>query len=425
MIEFLEGIGSASVWPFWAPVLAWTGLAGGAAAVLGRMRGLHPVAGYRLRQGLLLSLPVSVVAAPWVPGLLPAAPAPLGPALSATGAVTAPSVAGGVALAADPGRGSDIALVLLGAATVSIVLLAMTRLVVLGADLRRLNRLREAAARVADPAARHRLLELAERIGVRRPVELLEGPTGCAPMTFGAWRPVIVIPRALLDSPGSLDAALAHELLHIRRADHSWALLDGLVSAVFAFHPLAWLLRRGIERCRETSCDAEVISRGLVRPEFYAALLAHAHTPAQFPMPAVAASLAAPSLKLRERLETMKKFEHGSLTPRQRLGIVLGAGALCLFVAIAGACADRTGGEPGGAVEPSDDAVVTESADALSESDLAERERQVVHQRALQATAEKVVEATRAELSALRRDAEELRVREELVRAMRAERPRR
>ena len=349
MPEFLEGIGSASVWAFWAPVVAWTGLAGVAAFVLVRMRGLHPIAGYRLRQALLLALPVSVVAAPWLPGLLPAAPAPVSPVLSADGVAMAPSVTGGVALAADGPPGADIALVLLGAATLAIVLLAIGRLAILATDLRQLRRLRRVAARVDDPAPRKMLHKLAEQIGVRRPVELLEGPPDSAPMTFGARRPVIMIPRVLLRSPDSLDAVLVHELIHIRRADYSWALLDCLVSAAFAFHPLVWQLRRGIERCRETSCDAEVLARGFVRPKPYAELLAHTHTPTQFPMPAVAASLSAPSLKLKERLETMKDFAHKRLTSRQRVGIVLGAGLVCVVVAVAGACATRAEEEsPGG-----------------------------------------------------------------------------
>ena len=174
-------------------------------------------------------------------------------------------------------------------------------------------------------------------------------------MTFGAWQPVIMVPRALLDSPDSLDAVLVHELIHIRRADYSWALVDCLISAAFAFHPLVWLLRRGIERCRETSCDAEVLARGFVRPKPYADLLAHTHTPTQFPMPAVAASLSAPSLELKERLETMKNFAHRRVTFRQRLGIIFGAGLVCLVVAIASACANRTEEEPQGLVEPFSD----------------------------------------------------------------------
>ena len=377
MLEFLEGIGSASVWAFWAPVVAWTGLAGVAVVVLARVRGLHPIAGYRLRQALLLALPVSVLATPWVPGLLPAAPIPVSPVLSADGAVMAPSVAGGVALAADGPPGADIALVLLGAATLAIVLLAIGRLAILATDLRQLRRLRRVAARVDDPAPRKMLHKLAEQIGVRRPVELLEGPPDSAPMTFGARRPVIMIPRALLRSRDSLDAVLVHELIHIRRADYSWALLDCLVSAAFAFHPLVWLLRRGIERCRETSCDAEVLARGFVRPKPYAELLAHTHTPTQFPMPAVAASLSAPSLNLKERLETMKHFAHRKLTSRQRVGIVLGAGLVCVVVAVAGACATRAEEERRGEPEPSR-LEALQHLTVLSEADRAEEERRQV-----------------------------------------------
>ena len=472
MLEFLDGIGSASVWPLWAPVLVWTGLAGVAAFVLGRARGLHPIAGYRLRQALLLALPVSVLAAPWVPGLLPAAPAPGGPVPSVDGALIAPTVSGDVALAADRGPGLDIILALLGVATVVIVLLAIGRFAVLVTDLRQLRRLRQVAARVDDSGPRRRLRTLAEQLGVRRPVELLEGPPDSAPMTFGAWRPVIMVPRSLLDAPDSLDAVLVHELVHIRRADYSWALLDCLVSAVFAFHPLVWLLRRGIERCRETSCDAEVLARGFVRPRPYAELLAHTHTPTQFPMPAVAASLSAPSLELKERLETMKKFAHRKLTSRQRVGIVLGAGSVCLVVAIAGACVSRTEEEPRGLSEPSM-ALEDLAQLAMVPSRAQEERRQVVYELSwgsganlytYRATEEKVlealaqldlelaylreqmdaaddaygeleraegelvakgdVEANRAELAALRKDLEELRVRYQLLHTMRGERMR-
>ena len=378
MLEFLEGIGSASVWAFWAPVVAWTGLAGVAAFVLARMRRLHPIGGYRLRQALLLALPVSVLAAPWVPGLLPAAPVPVGPVLSVDGAARAPSATGGVALAADGGPGVDIALVLLGAAMVAIVLLAIGRLAILATDLRQLRRLRQVAARVDDPVLRQTLRELAEQLRVRRPLELLQGPPDSAPMTFGARRPVIMIPRALLRSPDSLDAVLVHELIHIRRVDYSWALLDCLISAAFAFHPLVWLLRRGIERCRETSCDAEVLARGFVRPKPYAELLAHTHTPTQFPMPAVAASLSAPSLKLKERLETMKNFAHKRLTSRQRVGIVLGAGLVCAVIAVAGACATRAEEESQALFGHSDDLeTVVGYVRALQQAESVEERAQV------------------------------------------------
>ena len=347
MLEVLKEIGNATVWAFWVPVVVWTALAGVGALVLGRARGLHPTAGYRLRQAVLLALPVSILAAPWIPAfwtpaaLIPGSGSLMGMPTADLAPSSVPLQSGAVEAAAVSAPGVNIVAVLLGSATIAIVLLAVARLAMVTADLRQLRRLRRMAPPVNDPAPRRMLRALAGQLGVRRPVALLEGPPDSAPLTFGAWRPVIVVPQALLDSPGSLRTVLVHELVHIRRADYSWALLDCLVSAAFAFHPLVWLLRRGIERCRETSCDAEVLARGFVRPKPYAELLAHTHTPTQFPMPAVAASLSAPSLRLKERLETMKNFAHKRLTSRQRVGIVLGAGLVCVVVAVAGACATR------------------------------------------------------------------------------------
>ena len=385
MLEVLKEIGNATVWAFWTPVVVWTGLAGVAVLVLRRARGLHPTAGYRLRQAVLLALPVSILAAPWMPAVW--GPVIWTPAVSTTAVLTPTSVApalgslpstlpaglapsivpsqsGAVEAASLSAPGVDIVAILLGSATVAFVLLAVARLATVTADLRQLRRLRRMAPPVSDPAPRRMLRELAGQIGVRRPVALLEGPPGGAPLTFGAWRPVVLVPRVLLDSPGSLRTVLAHELIHIRRADYLWALLDSLTAAAFAFHPLVWLLRRSVERGRETSCDAEVLARGFARPKPYAELLAHTHTPSQFPIPAVAASLSAPSLKLKERLETMKNSSHRRLTSRQRVGIVLGAGLVCVVIAVAAACAIRTEEEPSAMLEPS------HSLEALSELEI-------------------------------------------------------
>ena len=216
--------------------------------------------------------------------------------------------------------------------------------------------------------------EVAGRLGVRRPVELLEGSPGSVPLTYGALRPVIIVPPALLDSSDSLETVLAHELIHVRRADSVWALLECLISAVFAFHPLVHLLRRGIERSRETSCDAEVLAADIVRPSRYAELLAHTHTPTQFPLPAVAASMSARSLTLKERLETMKNFADKDLTLRQRAGIALGAGIVCLTIALAGACVNWTREE-----NPAHEAITEEDAAQVREYVHAEADSQGRH----------------------------------------------
>ncbi len=297
MFEFLERIGTASATAFWVPVLVWTGLAGAVALSLTLARGLHPMTGYRLRQALLLALPASVLAAPWIPAPWLPSRVLLGPGLP-TGpepAIALPAI-GGIPLGPDPATAADIALALLGAATVGVLLLAVVRLAMLAADLHRLDRLRVTAPRVGDPAPNE-----------------------------------------------SLKIVFAHEVIHMRRADYVWALLDCTTAAVFAFHPMVRLLRRGIERCRETSCDAEVVAAEIVRPREYAELLVRTQTPAQFPMPAVAASMSARTVTLKERLETMKNFADIRPTSLHRRGAVVGAGFLFLVIASLGACAGGNG----------------------------------------------------------------------------------
>ena len=129
MLEFLETIGNGSVAALWVPVLVWTGLAGAAAVVLRLARPLHPVTGYRLRQALLLALPVSLLATPWMPApwipaqnlLRPVLPGALDPAIPS---MLLTEIAPGAA----PGTAVDMTATLLGAATVAIVVLLVVRL---------------------------------------------------------------------------------------------------------------------------------------------------------------------------------------------------------------------------------------------------------------------------------------------------------
>ena len=361
MLQFLQQIGNASVPNYWAPVLVWTGLAGVAAIGLALARNLHPLAGYRLRQALLLALPASILVAPWLPRLsLPVIRGPaieplgrasthlLGPAAgpTPTGAVDGgltPAVVG--PWTPDRVRGSDIdiAASLLGAAVIVLVLLAIVRLLMLARAARRLHNLGEAAPRVDDPLPNRLMQELSGQFRVRRPVELREGPPGCVPMTFGAWRPVVVVPRALLESPDSLKTVLRHEVIHVRRGDPGWALLDCLIAAAFAFHPLVWLLRRGIQSCREMSCDAEVLSAGDVPVTRYAQLLVRTHAAHRVAMDGLAASMSAQPSSLKQRLEAMRRFADSRRPVRQRGGVALAAGFL--FVGLALACGSATVGD--------------------------------------------------------------------------------
>ncbi|MBP1627612.1 MAG: peptidase [Holophagaceae bacterium] len=114
-----------------------------------------------------------------------------------------------------------------------------------------------ASARVP-VAITDRVHEMARSLGVRRRLTLRASSTLDGPVTHGCWRPVILVPTALLTGfpPAYLEALLAHEVAHITRHDFLVNLLQSLVEVVLFYHPVAWWLSRRIRTEREHLCDS-------------------------------------------------------------------------------------------------------------------------------------------------------------------------
>lgn len=102
-----------------------------------------------------------------------------------------------------------------------------------------------------------RLAALAARFGVTRTVRLLIVDTVAAPVTAGCWRPVVMVPAALLTGMPAelLEALLAHEMAHIRRLDYLVGLLQNTIEALLFFHPAVWWISGRIRHERELAAD--------------------------------------------------------------------------------------------------------------------------------------------------------------------------
>lgn len=81
-----------------------------------------------------------------------------------------------------------------------------------------------------------------------------------APLTFGIFRPVILMPASVDWTDGDkLDYVLTHEMVHIRRFD---SVVKFLMNAAFCLHwfnPFVWLMTRYLNRDLELSCDETVV----------------------------------------------------------------------------------------------------------------------------------------------------------------------
>ncbi len=94
-----------------------------------------------------------------------------------------------------------------------------------------------------------------------------------SPLTWGLWRPVVVLPSAARGwSAERRRLALAHEAAHVQRRDWAVHVAAWVVCTVFWFHPLVWWARRALAREAEHAADDAVLVEG-GRPSEYAELL--------------------------------------------------------------------------------------------------------------------------------------------------------
>ncbi|HLJ45795.1 MAG TPA: M56 family metallopeptidase, partial [Bryobacteraceae bacterium] len=83
------------------------------------------------------------------------------------------------------------------------------------------------------------------------------------PLTFGLFRPVILLPvEASGWTAERRRLVLLHELVHIRRLDWLMQLVAQLACALYWFHPLMWLAALRLRQEREHTCDDCVLALG-------------------------------------------------------------------------------------------------------------------------------------------------------------------
>jgi D-alanyl-D-alanine endopeptidase (penicillin-binding protein 7) len=109
-----------------------------------------------------------------------------------------------------------------------------------------------------DAALQQKLSGLAQRMGIDREVRLRIVSHLASPITAGWWRPVVLVPASLASGmpPDLLEALLAHELGHVKRADYLVNLAQNVVEILLFYHPAVWWISGRIRDEREQIADA-------------------------------------------------------------------------------------------------------------------------------------------------------------------------
>ncbi|MBL4537952.1 MAG: hypothetical protein JKP96_04720 [Oceanicaulis sp.] len=178
----------------------------------------------------------------------------------------------------------------------------------------------------ASVADNGRLSELAQRWRARlglpqtlAPVRVVDAVI--SPFVVG-FRPVILAPDTLAKRDDA-EAAIAHELIHIKRGDERDRLIGEALAALIWFNPVYRAIERRLAAARELACDADVLDAlGPDQRRPYAEAIA-----GLAPMPAVATGFLTDLERLRKR-RVEAALSHTGAKPRALAAVLAGSAIL-------------------------------------------------------------------------------------------------
>ena len=114
--------------------------------------------------------------------------------------------------------------------------------------------------RTALPVHNHYIEKwLAER-PLKRPILVRQSDRISAPLTYGIFRPVILMPKKMdWNNEKQLQYVLSHEYVHIYRYDTVTKLIATLALCIHWFNPFVWVMYLLFNRDIELACDESVI----------------------------------------------------------------------------------------------------------------------------------------------------------------------
>ncbi|MDI1313536.1 M56 family metallopeptidase [Prosthecobacter sp.] len=124
-------------------------------------------------------------------------------------------------------------------------------------------------ARVLDATAR-----VAAALGLRRGIALRSSSGVSVPLTWGFIQPVLLLPSSAQEwDAASLEAALRHEMGHIRHCDALTRLITTFITAFYWPNVLVWLAAKAWRTAQEQAADDLVMSGGAVAENYALQLL--------------------------------------------------------------------------------------------------------------------------------------------------------
>src|SRR5579871_401441 len=240
---------------------------------------------------------------------------------------------------------------------------------------------------------------LAQALGIRHRVDVIETKPGSMPMTFGVLRSAIFMPSDAADwNEDRRRMVLLHELAHVRRGDAAARLLARTALSLYWWNPLAWKAWSGFLKEQEQAADDLVLNSGATATDYAGHLLAVARSMQNLERegwPAVA--MARPS-QLEGRLAAILDSKARRQAPGRTAALLAALAAVAILTPLAAIRAQ----EPQPAPVPADVDTAIRAATSQKNAQILEDAAKAAEQQSKLETAKQLLEpavAIRAEVS--------------------------
>lgn len=197
------------------------------------------------------------------------------------------------------------------------------------------NKLRKGASSDCPGEWEEKMFFLAEKLGIKKGVKLLQSDKIKMPLTIGFFKPVVLLPAGLFLQlpPAYIESIVLHELAHIRRHDYLVNLFQKLIEAIFFFNPALLWISQLIREEREACCDDLVLANVKQKTNYLNALLSFGKT--EMPSAKLALTLGWNRNEFKNRLYRMVGMGNQQLTFREGLMLLAGVVLLSVFSVLA------------------------------------------------------------------------------------------
>jgi TonB family protein len=183
-----------------------------------------------------------------------------------------------------------------------------------------------------------RIQAMLSKVGIelrcRRTVRIEQSIDECTPMTWGAFRPCVLLPRSAEHWPDSrIRVVLAHELAHVQRMDWLVQTVVQAVCVLYWFNPLFWMAANRMHRESERACDDAVLRLGVDARDYATHLLEIARAFCQ-PKAGLALAMARQS-SLEKRFAALLRLKMNREAIGFRKITFVAVAALCVVIPLA------------------------------------------------------------------------------------------